>query len=169
MARFAERKEVNRHVRVTHPTEAVTLVGGKRTGPGPNVPLGNINCADGRRQRRAPAGGVISTPGQRTVSSEGTLPCTVAGCSRVFKTKGWLARHIKSNHSALAVAEHSNTPPTVQVAVVKPVPPEPVVLGACRRRHGAGERNNLLVVGAGQTQGPVNQNPVQLIGDEECG
>ena len=127
------------------------------------------NCADGRRQRRAPAVGVISTRGQRMVSNEGTLPCTVAGCLRAFKTKGLLARHMKSIHSALAVAEHSRTPPTVQVAIVKPAHPEPVVLGACRWRLGVGGWNNPLVVGAGHMTGPVNRNPLQLIGDEECG
>jgi hypothetical protein len=45
--------------------------------------------------------------------------CTVAGCSWSYKTPGWLARHINSNHSGLAVPHCPIIPPPAVVAGVR--------------------------------------------------
>ena len=193
-ARFAEQKEVNRHVRNNHPMHGGTNTqGGRGAGPGSNAPLGNP-VAEGGNGSRPPGLGVISTRPVRTANSaaggplprgnarghsrdSGELPCPVAGCSKVYKSAGWLARHVKSDHSGLAVPENSITPPTVSVVVVEPAPLLTRSLPVPRRhRGGAGEAGVLLMVGAGSAvnplpetgQGPVG-NPVQLIGDDECG
>jgi hypothetical protein len=70
----------------------------------------------------------------------------------VFKTPGWLARHIKSNHSGVAVPEHPITPPAVRLTAVGPAQPlpNPGQASGARRRAAAGE-HRLLVVGAGGT------------------
>jgi hypothetical protein len=172
-ARFAERKEVNRHVRNNHPEDAGRyIIGGRGTVPGPNAPSWNPNTT-GENGARVPASGVISARSDRTANSRSSSPqgntegnslaCPVAGCSKVYKAPGWLARHLKSNHSGVAVPENPNTPPTVQVAVVGPAI--------------AGESGELLVVGTGSAvnpppesgRGPVVGNPVPLVGDNQCG
>ena len=74
--------------------------------------------------------------------------CPVAGCSRSYKTSGWLRRHINSNHG-LAVPNDPITPPS---AVVADVGATPVVAG----------RAPLLLVG----QSPdALQIPVSSPGD----
>jgi Zinc finger, C2H2 type len=96
VAKFAEQKEVNRHVRKSHPN----------TTAGQAAPLAAVPLAAGGDEERRHARGVISTQGGRTGQDNGGVTlygCTVAGCSRSYKSPGWLARHIKSNHSGLAV------------------------------------------------------------------
>jgi hypothetical protein len=77
-------------------------------------------AAGGDEERRR-AGGVISTEGGRTGQDDGGVTlyrCTVAGCSRSYKTPGWLARHINSKHSGLAVPHCPIIPPPAVVAGV---------------------------------------------------
>ena len=159
-ALFAEQKEVNRHVRNNHPVDPIDIPRGEGNAViTARAPLGRHRDTGGS-VRQAPDVGVISTNSNRTA-----IPCKVAGCSKVFYTPGWLARHIKSNHTALAEAVHSNTPPTVcTVAVVEPEP--------LRRSGTGGSRcDGPLVIGAGAPLGvpSVNDIPVPLIGDDECG
>jgi len=121
-------------------------------------------------KRWRPAEGVISTQRERTgICTEGKLPCPMPGCSKVFNTPGWLARHLKSNHSGIAVTEHSITLLTIQVAVVKPAL-LPVLRVQTRLRAYSGEQGvSILKVVAGQLHSPVTNDPKQLIVTKSAG
>jgi uncharacterized C2H2 Zn-finger protein len=138
---FAEQKEVNRHVRTKHAVMA--------------------------SDTRPPVSDVVSV--RNNESDRPTRSCTL--CSAVFKTEGWLKRHINSNHAELAVSANSNTrPPTVRLTVVEAgPPPSPLAVRGTRHRRVPVEqgRGPLLVVGPGL--GPAENNPVQLVGDNEYG
>jgi hypothetical protein len=85
------------HVRKSHPN----------TTAGQAAPLAAAPLAAGGDEERQHARGVISTEGGRTEQDDRGVTlyrCTVAGCSRSYKTPSWLARHINSNHSGLAVS-----------------------------------------------------------------
>jgi hypothetical protein len=74
-ANFAEQKEVNRHVRNSHPTEAAALLlmRGRQAGSSSRV--------TGGERRRPPAASAVSTSSERTANSEaGSLSCPVPGC-----------------------------------------------------------------------------------------
>ena len=102
---------------------------------------------------RSPATDGVDLSRNSTVST--ALSCPIPTCSRVFKTPGWLARHIKSNHAALAEAANSDLPPAQRV-------------GAAEPELGSGDgRGPVLVVGPGRR--PRNHIPVPLIGDNEYG
>ncbi len=97
------------------------------------------------------------------------LSCPVPTCSRVFKTPGWLAQHIKSNHFVTADAENSDLPLAQMVGAAEPeLPPEPSPTPRERRMAGVDSGDGggpVLVVGPGLR--PRNHNPVPLIGDNE--
>jgi hypothetical protein len=111
VAKFAEQKEDNRHVRKSHPNMTA----------GQAAPLAAVPLAAGGDEEQRHARGVISTQGGRTGQDNRGVTlyrCTFAGCSRSYKTPGWLARHIKSNYSGLAVPHCPYIPPPAVVAGV---------------------------------------------------
>ena len=95
--RFAEQKEVNRHVRNTHPAFVrpnVQVVEGAPSSGARSERMGNGGAGRRVELRRSPITNVISISKKSTEST--ALSCPIPTCSRVFKTPGWLARHIKS-------------------------------------------------------------------------
>jgi hypothetical protein len=69
---------------------------------------------------RRPIRGVISTldgTAGQNAGRGGLHQCTVPGCSRSYKTPGWLARHLKSSHGT-AVPNDPITPPSAVIADV---------------------------------------------------
>jgi hypothetical protein len=77
--------------------------------------------------------GVISTldgTAGQNAGGGGLHHCTVPGCSRSYKTPGWLARHLKSSHG-LAVPNDPITPPSAVIADVG----LPMHWGDGERRH----------------------------------
>jgi hypothetical protein len=109
--RFPEQKKVNRHVRNTQSAlvcpniqvvEGATPSGALRERAG-------RDRAGGRAQRRSLITDVISIGKKSTETA--ALSCPVPTCSRVFKTPGWLVRHIKSNHAVPSDAANSDLPP----------------------------------------------------------
>ncbi len=87
----------------------------------------------------------------------------------MFKTPGWLARHLKSNHAVPADAVNSDLPPAQEVGAAEPeLPPQSSPTPRGRR---------MAVVDSGDGRGPVfmvvpgcrpqNHHPVLLIGDNE--
>jgi hypothetical protein len=175
--RFAEQKEVNRHVRNTHSAPArppIQVAEGADLSGDPSGPRSErvgSGGAGGRAQRRSPVTDVISIRKKSTETA--ALSCPVPTCSRVFKTPGWLARHIKSNHAVPADAANSDLPPAQMVGAAEPeLPPQPSPAPMGRGRGMAGVdsgdgRGPVLVVGPGLR--PRNRNPVPLIGDNEYG
>ena len=128
--RFAEQKEVNRHVRNTHSAPArppIQVAEGADLSGDPSGPRSErvgSGGAGGRAQRRSPVTDVISIRKKSTETA--ALSCPVPTCSRVFKTPGWLARHIKSNHAVPADAANSDLPPAQMVGAAEPeLPPQP--------------------------------------------
>ncbi len=117
---FAEQKEVNRHTRICHPVEAMAVTEG--TGAGPGAAANDAaHWATGQVGRRS-ANSAVTTVGGRT-GPDGALSlhCPTPGCSRAFKMPGWLARHIKSNHTGLEVPVNLITPPSIMVVDVGPL------------------------------------------------
>jgi hypothetical protein len=171
--RFAEQKEVKRHVRNTHSAPVrppIQVVEG--TNPsGVRRECAGSDGAGGRAQRRSPITDVDSI--RKKITETAALSCPVPTCSRVFKTPGWLARHIKSNHAVPADAANSDLPPAQMVGAAEPeLPPQPSPTPMGRGRGMAGVdsgdgRGPVLVVGPGLR--PRNHNPVPLIGDNEYG
>jgi hypothetical protein len=109
--RFTEQKEVNRHMRNAHPAFVhpnVQVVEGALSTGAPRERMGN-GRAGGRELHRSPITDVISISKKSTETT--ALSCPVPTCSRVFKTPGWLAIHIKSNHAVPADAANSDVPP----------------------------------------------------------
>jgi uncharacterized C2H2 Zn-finger protein len=109
VAKFAEQRECNRHVRKSHASMMERQV----------VPSTTVQTASGVESgERRPIRGVISTfdgtTGQNG-SGGGLLQCTVPGCSQSYKTPGWLVRHLKSSHG-LAVPNDPMTPPSAVIA-----------------------------------------------------
>ena len=152
-AMFAEQKEVNRHVRRSHlPTAPVV---------------------ESLQQLPTSA---VSTGGQSPAKTiEGLLSCPVAGCSRVFKTHGWLGRHVKSNHpgECEAAPVNPNIPPAVQVTAVGPTPLPNPAIGRGRRRAVLGMVGAVTGTGNRTLPAPVgssaNKDPVLMPGDGHGG
>jgi len=112
VAAFAELKGVYRHIRKAHPTVAAAQTVG---------PTGRVKQVR-RGERLQPVNGDNSTGGERTEESGrpgSILSCTHSGCSRTFKSSGWLARHIKSCHG-LAVPNNPTVPSSAVIADVGP-------------------------------------------------
>jgi hypothetical protein len=111
VAKFAEQKECNRHVRKSHASMTESQV----------VPSTTVQTASGNESgERRPIRGVISTldgTAGQNAGGGGLHQCTVPGCSRSYKTPGWLARHLKSSHG-LAVPNDPITPPSAVIADV---------------------------------------------------
>jgi hypothetical protein len=111
VTKFAEQKECNRHVRKSHAIRARSQV----------VPSTMVQMASGVESgERHPIRSVISTlDGTTGQDSCGSLhQCTVPGCSRSYKTPGWLAQHLKSSHG-LAVPNDPITPPSAVIVDVE--------------------------------------------------
>ena len=165
---FAEQKEVNRHVRTSHSATIVhlpvrTAQAGAGYAPSTGADRRGKDGAGRREGRRPPVTEEIVTNGNNGTVAKAFI-CPIPKCSRVFKTSGWLARHMKSNHAVLAEAAHAIAPPAQVEAIVAPEsPPNSSERG---RRRVSGEVP-LLVVGPGVI--PGRRNPVQLIGDNESG
>ncbi len=137
-AMFAEQKEVNRNAHICHPVEVVAVTEG--TGASPGAAAADADhCATGQVRRR-PVNSAVTTVGGRTgLDGVLSLHCPAPGCSKVFKTPGWLARHIKSSHTGLAVPVKPNTPPSVMVADVRPTPlPNPTLVRGQHREAPGG-------------------------------
>jgi hypothetical protein len=120
---------------------------------------------------RSPLTDVITVSNYSTETT--ALSCPNPTCSRVFKTPGWLARHIKSNHAVLAETADSDLPPVQEVGTAEPER-QPPTISQRRERTGVDSgdgRGPVLVVGRGLRLGlrPRNGNPVPLIGDNEYG
>jgi hypothetical protein len=109
VAKFAEQKECNRHVWKSHTSITESQVVTSTT----NQTASGIESGE-----RRPIRGVISTLDRTTgqsFSGGGLHQCTVPGCSRSYKTPGWLARHLKSSHG-LGVPNDPITPPSAVIA-----------------------------------------------------
>lgn len=151
-AAFAERKGVYRHIRSSHPAVAAAQTVG---------PTGRVKQVR-RGESLLPVRGDVSTAGDRTtlgqqVSSD--LLCPAVGCSRTYKSSGWLARHIKSCHG-LAVPNNPSATPSAVVADVGPTPFDE-----------SGERALLSLAGQVSTGGAESnlQVPVSSPGDGGAG
>jgi hypothetical protein len=123
--RFAEQKEHAR-TRNTHSAPVrppIQVVEGANPSGARSEHAGS-DGAGGSAQRRLPITDVISIGKKSTETA--ALSCPVPTCSRVFKTPGWLARHIKSNHAVPADAANSDLPPAQMVRAAEPkLPPQP--------------------------------------------
>jgi uncharacterized C2H2 Zn-finger protein len=110
VAKFEEQKECNRHVQKSYTSMTESQVV-------PSTTVQTASCVESGEQH--PIQGVISTLDGTTGQDgiDGLHQCTVPGCSRSYKTPGWLARHIKSSHG-LAVPNDLITPPSAVIADV---------------------------------------------------
>jgi hypothetical protein len=149
--RFAEQTEVNRHN--THSAlvrPPIQVVEGANPS-GVRSERAGSDGAGGRAQHRSPITDVVAINKKSTETT--ALSCRVPTCSRVFKTPGWLARHIKSNQAVPADAANSDLPPAQMVGAAEPeLPPQLSPTPRGRRMAGVDSgdgRGPVLVVGPG--------------------
>jgi hypothetical protein len=129
------------------------------------------NGGAGGRELRQPPNTDVSAISKKSTETM-ALSCPVPTCSQVFKTLGWLARHIITNHAVPADAVNSDLPPAQGVGAAEPeLPPHSRPTSRGRRMtcvdSGDG-RGPVLVVGPPGRR-PWNHHPVPLIGDNEYG